>query len=107
MYGLVVRFELLAGHERAFDELVKATLEGIQREEPGTSAYLVHRRPGADHERIFYELYEDEDAHRVHGKTPAVQRFMRERGDHLRAEPEVWKLDSVSGVLRDGVEIPR
>lgn len=87
MYGLVVRFELLAGHEQAFDELVEVTLDEIERAEPGTLLYVSHRVPGAPDVRLFYELYADRDAFEVHEATPHVRRFLAAREAHLGRDP--------------------
>ncbi len=35
-YGLVVQFELIDGHEEAFDALTAETLAAIRTTEPGT-----------------------------------------------------------------------
>jgi hypothetical protein len=43
VFGLVVRFELLEGHEEAFDGLVAETLPEIRAKEPGTCLYVTRR----------------------------------------------------------------
>jgi hypothetical protein len=54
MFGLVVRFELLEGHEEAFDWLVAETLPEIRSKEPGTVQYVTHRVVGSPLSRVFY-----------------------------------------------------
>ena len=103
MYGLVVRFELLAGHEQAFDELVEGTLKEIVPTEPGTLLYLSHRVPDSPGARVFYELYVDRAAFEAHEATPHVRRFLAERQAHLSVAPEVVVIDPVAGEARDGL----
>lgn len=104
MYGLVVRFELLAGHEHAFDELVDVTMDEIERAEPGTLLYVSHRVPGAPDVRLFYELYADRDAFETHEGIPHVRRFLAERAAHLGRDPEVVVIDPIAAVTREGLE---
>lgn len=101
MYGLVVRFELLAGHEETFDALASTTLRSIEAEEPRTAVYLTHcmlETPGV---RVFYEMYDDIDAFEAHERAAHVRRFLEERGQHLRADPEVWVVEPTAGLVRE------
>jgi quinol monooxygenase YgiN len=101
-YGLVVRFDVLAGHEEAFDALVSETVERIRAEESGTLVYLTHREDGAPSVRVFYELYRDVAAFEAHEGMPHVRRFLAERSAHLRGDPLVWRVTPVAGVVREG-----
>jgi quinol monooxygenase YgiN len=92
MYGLVVRFELRHGHEAAFDALVDETLGVVERAEPGTLLYVVHRVEGSPSSRVFVELYGDEAAFEAHEHSPHVRRFLRERAAHLASEPKLWRV---------------
>jgi len=100
VYGLVVRFKLLDGHEAAFDALASKTLHSIEAEEPRTAVYLTHRLPATPGVRIFYELYDDIDAFEAHERTAHVRRFLEERSQHLRADPEVWVVEPTAGLVR-------
>ena len=106
-FGLVVRFELLDGREKAFDELTAATLRAIRASEPGTLAYLVHRDGSNPGVRVFYELYENEAAFETHETQPHVLRFLNERHHHLRTEPEVWPVVPMYGLRRQESDIGR
>ena len=103
MYGLIVRFELLDGHELAFDELAAATLAEIERSEPGTLLYMSHRVADAPHARVFYELYADQASFEAHEASPHVQRFLAGRGAHLSDVPEVSVVSPGAGMARDGL----
>ncbi|MGH9029380.1 MAG: putative quinol monooxygenase [Acidimicrobiales bacterium] len=102
-----MRFELLRGHESAFDELVAETVERIQQEEPGTFAYLVHAMRDEPGGRAFVEIYENEAAFERHEREPHTRRFLAERGQYLRQEPEVWFISPEAGFVRDGIVMDR
>jgi quinol monooxygenase YgiN len=101
LYGLVVRFELLDGHEQDFDALAAETLRCVRSAEPGTLVYLTHTESGSATVRVFYELYRDRDAFEAHEAMPHVRRFLAERSGHLRADPEVRRVDPLGGLVRE------
>jgi quinol monooxygenase YgiN len=105
LYGLVVRFELLAGHEAPFDELAAQTLERIAAEEVGTLAYVSHVDAESVSVRVFYELYRDRAAFEAHEATPHVRHFLAERAQHLRTDPQVWFVSPVFGLVREGIDL--
>ncbi|MEU6540529.1 antibiotic biosynthesis monooxygenase [Streptomyces sp. NPDC047000] len=97
MFGLFVRFTCKdEAAAAAFDELVARTGEQICANEPGTVIYTVHRVDGCPLQRVFYELYQDEDAFEEHESKDYVQAFLSEREQYLSAT-EVDRLDLVSG----------
>ena len=98
-YGLVVRFNLRAGHQDAFDALTEETVAAIRIAEPGTMVYLVHRDALSPDVRVFYELYRNVEAFEAHEGMSHVQRFLAERTQHLTDEPEVWRVTPTGGVL--------
>lgn len=82
-YALAVRFTTRdADAAQQFDALVDRTLEGI-RHEPGTLAYVVHVPTDAPNDRVFYELYADEDAFQEHERQPHTRHFLKEREQYL------------------------
>jgi quinol monooxygenase YgiN len=97
MFGLMVRFTCKdEAAATAFDDLVAKAGEQIRTREPGTLIYTVHRVDGQPLQRIFYELYRDEDAFAVHESQDYVKVFLSAREQHL-ASVEVDRLDFVSG----------
>lgn len=99
-FGLIVRFELLHGHEEVFDALTAETVACIGAGEPGTLVYLTHTERESPGVRVFYELYRDEAAFQAHEETEHVRRFLAERSQHLRGDPEVWWVTPHRGVVR-------
>ncbi len=105
MFALTVRFDLLEGHETAFDRLVDDTLGHIRAEEPHTFAYLVNLVSDAPSSRVFVELYESESAFEVHEQSGYTQRFLREREQHLLHEPQVSFISTRAGFVREGIVV--
>jgi quinol monooxygenase YgiN len=98
-YSLVVRFNLRAGHEDAFDALTEETVAAVRMSEPGTLVYLVHRDTSSPSVRVFYELYRNVEAFEAHEGMSHVQRFLVQRTEHLTGEPEVWRVTPTGGVV--------
>ena len=71
MFGLCVRFTCKdETSAEAYDRLVAETIEAIKFHEPGTLVYASHLVDGQPLQRIFYELYRDEDAFHAHEAAP-------------------------------------
>ncbi len=100
--GLVVQFELLQGHEEAFDVLAAETVASIKASEPGTLVYLTHTDRTSPDVRVFYELYRDDAAFQAHEEAEHVRRFPAERRQHLQHDPQVWWVTPLKGVVRPG-----
>ena len=83
MFALVVRFELVdESAAQGFDALLAEALPYISAE-PGTLLYLAHTVEDAPLSRIFYELYENRDAHRKHESYDHTSRFLAEKDQYL------------------------
>src|SRR5262249_58364267 len=91
MFGLCVRFtckdEVSA---EAYDRLVAETIEAIKASEPGTLVYASHLVDGQPLQRIFYELYRDEDAFHAHEAAPHTRRYLAERDQYLASTEVDW-----------------
>src|SRR5215472_4221123 len=97
MFGLVVRFDLKAGTEEAFDQIVAAATTKIRSEEPGTLLYLCHRVHGAPSARIFYELYRDDEAFQAHEVAEHVKDFHAGRKPMMAGPERVEFLGQLDG----------
>ncbi|MER7044165.1 antibiotic biosynthesis monooxygenase [Streptomyces jumonjinensis] len=97
MFGLMVRFTCKDESAAAgFDALAARTGEQIRAHEPGTLVYAMHRVDGRPLERIFYELYRDEEAFGTHESQPHIRTFLAERERYL-STAEVDRLRFLSG----------
>ncbi|MGH3636232.1 MAG: putative quinol monooxygenase [Mycobacterium sp.] len=101
MFALIVRFDVLAGHLDAFDDLVTETVTAIVADEPDTIIYASHTQAEEPNLRVFYECYRDHDAVLAHEATPHTRRFLAERSQHLASEPQVWKLAPILGAIEE------
>ena len=78
-----MRFEIRAGHETAFDDLVRSTVQEICRHEPGTLVHATHEVEGSPQARVFYELYRDRAAFDEHERQDHVRAFRAAREEHV------------------------
>ncbi|MFP5372164.1 MAG: putative quinol monooxygenase [Actinomycetes bacterium] len=103
MFGLVVRFDIAAGQEAAFDRLTDETVDLVRSREPGTLVYACHAVSEEPSARVFYELYRDRDAFEAHEAQDHVRRFLEEREQFLIGPPRVEFLALQTG---KGVPVP-
>lgn len=97
MFALVVRFDLRLGAEADFDALVKSVAARIRSEEPGTLLYLCHVVHNEPTTRIFYELYQDQEAFQAHEVQPHVKDFHARRKPMMAGPERVEFLDRLDG----------
>ena len=97
MFALVVRFQLKAGTEESFDQLVVETTAKIRTEEPGTLLYLCHTVQGSPDARIFYELYRDDEAFQAHEVAQHVRDFHARRRPMMAGPERVEFLGPLDG----------
>jgi len=91
MYALSVRFTCKdQASAEAYDKLVAETIEQIKANEPGTIVYASHTVRDQPLQRIFYELYRDEDAFAAHEAAPHTRRYLAERDQYLAATEVDW-----------------
>jgi len=100
VFALVVRFTVLPDRLGAFDALVSDTLAQIALHEPDTLVYLNHQRGDHPHERVFYECYRSEKSFDAHEAQTHTVRFLHERSQYLAGPPDVWRLESLDGLIR-------
>jgi quinol monooxygenase YgiN len=91
MFGLCVRFTCKnQTSAEMYDRLVAETIEAIKVHEPGTLVYASHLVDGQPLQRIFYELYLDEDAFRAHEAAAHTRRYLNERDQYLASTEVDW-----------------
>jgi quinol monooxygenase YgiN len=91
MFGLFVRFTCKdQASAEAYDRLVAETVEQIKAHEPGTLVYATHTVEDQPLQRIFYELYRDEEAFHAHEATPHTRRYLEQRDQYLASTEVDW-----------------
>ena len=84
MFAIVVRFDLRDERTAAeFDAITAKLVAEIAMKEPGTLLYLTHTVQDAPLSRVFYELYQDQDAFDAHNATDHVKSFLEARAPLL------------------------
>jgi quinol monooxygenase YgiN len=79
MRAVVVRFYLQNEvAAEGFDALVAETLPKIKKNEPGTMIYAVSRVKDSLLSRVFFEVYESQDALEAHEQQEYVKHFLTE-----------------------------
>jgi quinol monooxygenase YgiN len=78
-YGRILIFTLLDDRVADFDRLAEQAAEEVRTAEPGTLVYVIHLVPNAPLQRIFYEIYRDQEAFDRHEGQPYMKRFVADR----------------------------
>lgn len=87
---LPVKPEAAAEFEAAFAELAAEV-----RKEEGNRLYQLARKRDAEGVYVVMELYTDQDALDLHGKTPHFGAFFAKAGGMLAGKPVIEMLDTV------------
>jgi quinol monooxygenase YgiN len=74
-----------------FDRLTAAVFEHAADHEPGTLVFARHVVVGRPLSRVFYEIYQDQAAARIHAGSAALRRLVERQGE-LIAEYQIDQL---------------
>lgn len=85
LYGHIVIYTLLEGHEEEFDQLAERVVEKVKSREPDTIVYVMHGVPSAPLQRILYAAFRDEAAYAEHEGQPYIREFTQERKAYVLA----------------------
>jgi len=83
--GQITVYTLLDGREEQFDRLAEDLVRAARTGEPGTLIFACHEVVNAPTQRIFYQLFKDENAFASHRQQPHLQRFTSESRGHVLA----------------------
>lgn len=102
MITFTARVKMVQGKEEEAMAAAETMVEAVQQEEPGALAYICHRSEETPQELVFFEVYADEVAAEVHGKTPHFTQFKKHFGTLFDAEfgAKIEYLDRLAGVIR-------
>ncbi len=90
--SLIAKLPCAEGQNEAF-EAALGDLIAASNDEAGLEIYSAHK--GDDNHYWFFELYADEEALKVHGKSDAMKAAMRAMGAFMAGAPEVHKMTPV------------
>lgn len=94
--GLFITFWAAPGKIDALVDEVKSMLAVVERE-GGTLAYGFHRVSGELEGVSVYEVYESEEAQRIHGESPEINALKSRLPQLLGAAPQQYKLTPIPG----------
>ena len=101
MNTIIARITIKDGKEDEALEALKKMAEGVEANEPGTLAYVIHRSIDNPSEIVFFELYEDDDASKAHSGGESMKAFQSGFADIFDgSQVKIERLDRVAGVLR-------
>jgi quinol monooxygenase YgiN len=101
MNTIIFRMRIKEGKEEAALEQLRKMASAVEANEPGALAYIAHRTLDDPNEVVFFELYEDDAAFKLHGETPHMAE-MRASVPELfdLSQVKMERLDRVGGFSR-------
>jgi quinol monooxygenase YgiN len=60
----------------AFDKLAASVFQQVTHHEPGTLVFANHMVAGQPLTRVFYEIYQDQEAANIHSRGEALQQLL-------------------------------
>lgn len=81
---------------------LKTLVTAVEENEPGVLAYICNRGVEDRNEILFFEIYANEDAGRLHGQTGHMQTFQAEAGagNFFAGQMKVSSYERVAGYHR-------
>lgn len=103
MITIIARLAIKEGKEDAALEALNKMAEGVEANEPGTLAYVIHRSIDNPSEVVFFELYGDDEAAKAHSQGDSMKAFQSGFADIFDvSQVKIDRLDRIGGVLRSG-----
>lgn len=101
MNTIIARIKIKEGKEDAALEALKKMAEGVEANEPGTLAYVIHKSIDDPSEIVFFELYKDDEAAKAHSGGDSMKAFQSGFADIFDvSQVKIERLERVAGVLR-------
>ncbi len=103
MNTIIARIKIKEGKEDAALQALKKMAEGVEANEPGTLAYVIHRSMDDPSEVVFFELYQDDEAAKAHSGGDSMKAFQSGFAEIFDvSQVKIERLERVAGVLRAG-----
>ncbi|HEX2850888.1 MAG TPA: putative quinol monooxygenase [Acidimicrobiales bacterium] len=104
MSKVAVHFKLTAQPGKGDDVVaaLSSLYEGALDAEPGTLVHVMHRQKDNPDVIVFYEMYTDDEAFKLHGQGEALKAVGPKLAGLLAGAPEAMLLEVVNG---KGVEV--
>lgn len=103
MNTIIARIKIKDGKEEQALAALKKMAEGVEANEPGTLAYVIHQSKDDPSEVVFFELYKDDEASKTHREGDSMKAFQSGFADIFDvSQVKIEQLDRVAGVVRAG-----
>jgi quinol monooxygenase YgiN len=79
---------------------LKEMVAAVQANEPGVLAYICNRGLEDRTEILFFEIYANQEATRVHGQTAHMQKFRESAADFFVGDIKITAYERVAGYHR-------
>ena len=93
---VIAKLKTKAGSEKQFEEGARKMIEAMRPAEPGCQQYVLHRNKKNANEFVYYEVYSDQAAFDLHGKTDHMKAFGGAIGTLLDGRPEIEFLEEIT-----------
>ena len=103
MNTVIARIKIKDGKEDEALAALKKMVEGVEANEPGTLAYVIHQSKDDPSEIVFFEQYTDADAHKAHNQGDSMKAFQSGFAEMFDvSQVKIEQLDRIAGVTRPG-----
>ena len=103
MNTIIARIKIKDGKRDEALAALKKMAEGVEANEPGTLAYVIHQLKDDPSEIVFFELYADDDASKAHREGAAMKTFQSGFAEMFDvSQVKIEQLDRIAGVVRAG-----
>jgi quinol monooxygenase YgiN len=94
---VIAKLKVKPGNEAQFEAAARKMIEAMRPAEPGALQYVLHRgQKEHANEFVYYEVYQDQAAFDLHGKTDHMKAFGGAIGALLDGRPQVDILQEVT-----------
>jgi len=105
MVTFTARMRVVPGKEEDAMSIVHMMVDEVEANEPGTLVYIAHRSQDDPQEIMFFEVYADESASKLHRKTPHMAKLSESFGEVFDADfgVKIEYFDRVTGFTRSPI----
>jgi quinol monooxygenase YgiN len=98
---IIARIKIKEGKEDDALAALKTMAEGVEANEPGTLAYVIHKSMDDPSEIVFFEMYTDDEASKAHSTGDSMKAFQAGFADIFDVSAvKIERLERVVGVVR-------
>lgn len=100
METIIARFKCQEGKEEEGFAALKEMVSSVKDNEDGCLAYICHRSKKNPQDIFFFEIYEDGDARKTHGKSDHMANMNKNFMKFFAPPVEIEELERIEGFSR-------